>query len=301
MGMKKHLLLCLVLCWRFASAQDITPNPGFEDWSTITTCFPNSFISPDDWDNLNCESNIIALTCTRDNNAHSGLYDVRLETKLLFGVAANGIITTGKIIVNGLSGTTVGGVPSHERPDSIFGWYKFFPGRGGDNQPDTTDIEMTLFKTDSVEVGFAKFQDWDTVADWTRFSVPIKYSSPDPPDTIRWLLSSSAGYTANVGSVMYVDDLGTSFTTGISPVHSSSATLHLTTNLSQNIIVAESAVPLNGTIQILDVSGRIIQRFNFSGKNGTFHVNNLANGTYTYEFADDSKRISQQGMLIWMK
>src|SRR5262249_51957994 len=146
-----------------------------------------------------------------------------------------------------------------------------------------------------------KFQDWDTVANWTRFSVPIKYSSSDPPDTIRWLLSSSAGYTAFVGSIMYIDDLGTSFATGVPSIQTSSPSLHVTTNPSQNIIVAESQVPLNGTIQILDVSGRIIQRFNFGGKHGTFNVSNLPNGTYAYEFADESKRILQHGMLIWVR
>lgn len=299
--MKKYLFFLLLFFSAFVYAQDPTPNPGFENWSTITTCFPNSFISPNNWDNLNCETNILALTCTQDNSPHSGLYDVRLETKFIFNTAANGIITTGTIHVIGFSGTVSGGIPSHERPDSIFGWYKFFPGVDANTHvPDTTDIEMTLFKTDSVEVGYAKFQDWDTVANWTRFAVPIKYSSSDPPDTIRWLLSSSAGYTAIVGSIMYIDDLGTSFTTGVPSVKQSQL-LHISADPSQNLIIVNADRPLSGYIHILDVAGRNLQTFYLDGKHGTFNVHNLANGTYSYEFADDSKKNIQRGMLIWMR
>src|SRR5690349_16600835 len=107
--MKKHVFFLSLFFSSFVYAQDPTPNAGFEDWTNVTTCFPNSFVSPNEWDNLNCETNILALTCTQDNNPHSGSYDVKLETKLIFNTAANGIITTGKIKIVGLSGTVVGG------------------------------------------------------------------------------------------------------------------------------------------------------------------------------------------------
>jgi len=85
-----------------------TPNPGFEQWQQVTNYF-----NPVGWNNLNSNTAIVGVfTCTRASAAadvHSGTYAIKLTTKSVFGITANGIASTATLITTppyGVSGGT---------------------------------------------------------------------------------------------------------------------------------------------------------------------------------------------------
>ena len=90
--MKKLYILLIIIVFGqgVAFAQNAaTPNPGFENWTQVGNRW-----DPDDWNTLNPNTGIIGiLTCTRATGAdvHSGTYAIKLTTKSVFGVTANGI------------------------------------------------------------------------------------------------------------------------------------------------------------------------------------------------------------------
>src|SRR5580765_7400983 len=100
----KKVFTCLFISFfisQHSFAQNSTPNAGFEDWTTIT--FPTQYEVPDNWDQLNAETNFIGiLTCIKSSDAHSGSFAAKLVTKevniLSITDTANGIITTGLLI-----------------------------------------------------------------------------------------------------------------------------------------------------------------------------------------------------------
>src|SRR5436190_9998828 len=121
--MKKILLPLVLSCFLFHTSfsQDPTPNAGFENWN-FDTCL-NVFEVPDNWDQLNCETNILSiLTCLKTTDAHSGNFAAKLTTKIVFTDTANGIITTGHLITVPPYGVDKG-IPYTQRSDSIFGWF----------------------------------------------------------------------------------------------------------------------------------------------------------------------------------
>src|SRR6188768_3135228 len=95
-----------------------TPNPGFENWTQVGNRF-----DPDNWNTLNPSTAIIGiLTCTRASgvDVHAGTYAIKLTTKSVFGVTANGIASTATLITTPPYGVT-GGIPYTGRQIVLLG------------------------------------------------------------------------------------------------------------------------------------------------------------------------------------
>jgi hypothetical protein len=98
-----------------------TPNPGFENWTQV-----GNHYDPNSWNTLNPSTSILnVLTCTRavSPDIHSGTYAIKLTTKVVFGITANGTATTGKIKTVPPYGVS-GGIAYAARPDSMVGFYR---------------------------------------------------------------------------------------------------------------------------------------------------------------------------------
>jgi hypothetical protein len=208
-------LSALILVVR-VNAQDATPNAGFENWTVVT--FPTQYEVPDDWDQLNDQTNFIGiLTCVKTTDAHTGSFAAKLVTKVVTILTlvdtANGIITTGELITTPPYGIT-GGIPYMQRPDSMAGWIKYTPEGG-----DSCQIEFVLRNSNNDTIGTALYKTGATISQYTRFSAPVVYNSGDLPDTSLWLISSSNGFNAIPNSTLYVDDLSLILSVGIQEVN----------------------------------------------------------------------------------
>ncbi|HNP47355.1 MAG TPA: PCMD domain-containing protein [Bacteroidia bacterium] len=208
---KSLLLFQLLILTLGVQAQIALPNPGFENWTTVS-----NYEDPDNWHTLNPSTAFVGvLTATKASGAdvHSGSFAIKLTTKSVFGQTANGLATTGTIDVQ--NQTITGGIAYSLRPDSITGWFKCTPVSG-----DNGFVDFVLLDNANDTVGLADFTTPTTsVSTYTYFSVPIVYRNSNTPSISRTTLSSSAGYTSVVNSTMYVDDLQLIFnSTAVAPL-----------------------------------------------------------------------------------
>ena len=195
-----------------ASAQDVLPNGGFEDWT------PNpNYEKPADWNTLNALTyllnKITAFKTTDPAEVRTGNYAIKLVSKFItttdFGPA---VVTTGSISPQGISG----GIPINSRPSALTGWYMYSPV-GNDNAL----FEISLLKQGN-EIGSGVHRPGDAVSEWTIFSVPINYTSAETPDIIRISLFASEGGDsppAMENSTLYLDDLAYDYSTSVENIY----------------------------------------------------------------------------------
>ncbi len=221
--MKKSLLLPFILLISISliNAQQLE-NPSFEDWEDVGTVRDE----PVNWSSLKTTDNSFVnsnapVVWNRSDDAHSGESSLWLTNIETFGIVATGIMTN--VRVHGSFETDEGYVftdPEDERwhtvfnhrPDSLVGWYKFFP-EPGDSCVVTCMLhkrEGTLPENETIEnvVAKAEFKsNGETVDEWTRFSVPFVYVKDSVPDYIIITLNSGNQLNSVNGSIAYYDDL----------------------------------------------------------------------------------------------
>jgi len=255
-------------------AQNPTPNPGFENWSQT-----GNYFNPDGWNNLNSQTAILGiLTCSRVTAAadiHSGTYAMKLTTRSVFGITANGIASTATLITTPPYGVT-GGIPYTLRPDSITGWYKYTPGSSSDSGFFQFVLQGALGDT----IGIVKHCTPNAaVSNYTRFSAPITYLSTATPTSSYWILSSSDGTNPVVNSSLLVDDISLVFnpTSSLNTLEHSSQIL-----LPQNPVT--DFIRLVGhqgfQCQVMDVSGRLLLESYLQSAEQQLDVNSLPKGAY---------------------
>jgi hypothetical protein len=201
--MKTSMWLFALLSIAFcnSSLSQVIPNGGFENW------YPEEYFEePDTFLTSNFRIWFTAGTTnvSKTTDSHSGTFAAKLET-----VAANDEIIAGFIIIgNASEGGITGGVPFTERPDSLTGYIKY--------SNDTTEAAMVLcwFKKEGEFIGTAGSNFVGIEENYVRFAIGIEWSSPDLPDSMVFLASSSdMGGAAQPGAIFYVDGLGFTGTT----------------------------------------------------------------------------------------
>lgn len=187
----------------FSAVSQQLPNASFETWNGT-----GNNEKPDNWNQLNASlpssvAIFVPKTCHKETGAHSGTYCVKLETvNVTIQGPTNGVLTTGDLITSPPYGVE-GGLPFPYRPDSLIGWYKSTPVNG-----DLGTIEVTLLDVNADTIGRGKFYTPAfSVSSWTRFAVAVDYYSGAVPDKAITLASSSDGFNAVVGSLIWIDDL----------------------------------------------------------------------------------------------
>lgn len=294
--MKKVILLSWLLSLSafVAIAQNAaTPNPGFENWTQ-----QSNYWNPNSWNNLNSSTYILGVfTCQRASAAadvHSGSYAIKLTTKSVFGITANGIASTATLITTPPYGIT-GGIPYTDRPDSIVGWYKYTPA----NANDSGFVQFALLTNNYDTIGMVKFNTPNTpVTSYTRFSKAITYLSPATPELSYWILSASDGVNPVVNSVLIVDDIDLIFvTTPVTgePVKSPIAPV---SNLVQEEIVIKNPSEKQVFFELTDLSGRMVMREEITHHRQSISSAMLNNGIYIYRLSDLNGSVHSSGKVI---
>jgi hypothetical protein len=272
-------ICCLLALSSFSIAQNAaTPNPGFENWTQVS-----NYWSPNNWNNLNSQTAIVGVfTCTRATGAdvHSGTYAIKLTTKSVFNVTANGIASTATLITTPPYGVT-GGIPYTARPDSIVGWYKYTPT----NASDSGFVQFVLLGASNDTIGFVKFNTPNTpVTNYTRFAKPITYFSPNTPTLSYWILSSSDGVNPVVNSSIIVDDLDLVFDLSGIPNESEKGNIQVVSNLVYDFIQVLNQTDKLVEMNIFDNSGRLISTFGVQNGVSDINVQHLGRGIYIFRF-----------------
>lgn len=257
-----------------AIAQNPTPNPGFENWSQT-----GNYFNPDGWNNLNSQTAILGvLTCSRVTAAadiHSGTYAMKLTTRSVFGITANGIASTATLITTPPYGVS-GGIPYTLRPDSITGWYKYNPA----SPSDSGFFQFVLQGATGDTIGIVKLCTPNAaVSNYTRFSAPINYLSTATPTNSYWILSSSDGTNPVVNSSLIVDDVGLVFNpaSALNDPAISDQFLLVQNPVTDFISLQDHQ---GYQCQVLDISGRVILENYLNSEEQQLDVQGLTKGAY---------------------
>ncbi len=213
---------------------------------------------------------------TKTNDSYQGNYAIKLTT-VDYG---NGNIGSGSI-TNGIysnNGPATGGMPFSQTADTLVGYYKYIT-----SSTDSANISISLTNNGNWISGYGI--QLPAAANYTYFEIPINSSSAH--DTMRIDVNSSSWpYTqSSAGSVLYLDNivLKSALTLGVKNI-----------DLSQSVFVYPNPVSdlfnihfnemtgVNTSINIYDVSGRLIlsDKFSTPGKNFQINISALKEGIY---------------------
>ncbi len=283
--MKKTLITSLLVSVSFLTinAQTQPPNIDFEDWETLNGPISNQYEEPVGYGTSNeCTALINQFAVTKSTDAHSGSYSVRMETFQAFGnVKANGIITTAQLVCLAAGGGQEGGISyTEEYPDSLIGWYKYAPA----NNDSAYSQIMFLSNNDQDTACFTRL-DLHEAAEWTRFSVAICPGVMGSAEKLSLFFSSSWGDgglgQAEVGSVLFIDDIEFLTTVGIDEIPTES-TWNVYPNPVQGELNVQVLRGMQAEIEILDVTGKRLKVQKVNESNQTIDLSDLTTGVYVY-------------------
>ena len=214
------------------------PNPGFEQWHTSTV----GHKEPNGWHSFESATGALASMAghhlTKSNKAHSGEACARIYASSIFGIVANGTMTTGRInagsamaadVANNaylnISLTDVDGngdpfyIPLYSRPDSVAVWVKFRQGSINSEHPyatisavitDGTYYQDPEDKAYTNVVAKAKNNQIATTGgEWVRVTAPFVYTenAVDPRAVLVTISTNADPGQGSDGDEVLVDDI----------------------------------------------------------------------------------------------
>ena len=152
------------------------PNQGFEGWHTSA----DNFVEPNGWHSFESASGAMASLAghhiDKSDDAHSGNASARIFATSIFGIIANGTMTTGRMNAGAM----------YSRPDSIAMWVKFNQGTPNSDHPYAT---VSAVITDGTYYQDPEDKDYANVVakaynneiattdgKWVRISAPFEYT-----------------------------------------------------------------------------------------------------------------------------
>lgn len=297
--------ILFLLLFQTAQAQTTQiPNADFENWVSYS-----GYSDPQYWDTPNQELLLIPIfgqaVVSKSSSHSSGSYSARLETKTInipgAPVDVPGVVTLGKMTIDILAQTyeITGGVPIHDQPTHLKGFFKYAPVGG-----DSCGIGILLFKTtagikDTVAIGF--FSSKINVPDWTPFSAWINYLITADPDTMNILAMSTAQYELNNGTVLYVDDLSLDYTLGINDNSRTDDISVYQDKETRRLLVFTSPLEAGqASLMLFDLTGQNVSMINESessrGKT-VISYDKLKQGIYILEVLQGHRKYCQKFFL----
>ncbi|MBK9730219.1 MAG: T9SS type A sorting domain-containing protein [Chitinophagaceae bacterium] len=279
--MKKiTLLLTLVSTALFYSYGQNIPNGDMETWipvagydSLVSFTSTNSFFFP-------------TVNVTKDTDAHGGSFAAKMVGTTWLGVfpVPGGIGTNAK--VNLTTFTLSGGYPYSQRPVAFTGWFKYAPVNND------SCIMLALFTkwngTKRDTIGIAPYFGKGTAGAYQEFYTNVLYLSAENPDTAFVLtLTSSAFLTAQVGSVLYIDDLNFTFNTGVNEVKNVDQVIAAYPNPARDRFTIELKDNHDAvSVELFDVLGNKVKQSKVTSNSIVFSTSSLVDGLYFYQLKD---------------
>jgi hypothetical protein len=309
--MKKALpcLIPVLLAAVIVSGQQLE-NPSFEVWENVIA----EIDEPVDWNSIKTAddpsvANLAPITFEKSTDAHTGDYSLKLFNVNAFGLTATGAICNGRFHaefdINASYSYTDSTdsrwhTPFTWRPDSLAGWFKFFP-----QEDDICQFKVILHVdecklpengTSDNWVGMAVYQSPPgvTFENWTRFSVPFDYYDSRTPRYLLCVINSGDSTEASIGSYLVLDDLELVYNnSGIGEgvirhdfIRVVDRKLHL--------IMDQEGDFLGKTLQIIGLGGQAVYSEIVSGTMVQDIPNNIPPGIYVAVIETGNKRYVQK-------
>lgn len=297
--MKKPLLTVsfLVISHLFFGQQ--LENANFESWENVGS----PTVEPIDWSSLKTADALASTAPTvvsRDVGRNGTGYSVKLETKSVLGIAANGILTNGRVHAdfnpaNGYVFTDPNNASWNTafafRPDSLVGWYKYAPQNNDKGKFEvvlhTNEGKLPGMNSANV-IGAAKFNATQATSTWKRFSVPFQYATSGNPSYALAVATSGDSTISQNGSIIWFDDVELVYN------ESSANTLEINQEKiyawKNNDKIYFSEVFEQAHVQISTMDGKVM----FSDKMTQEITWNQPTGIYLIDIFVEQKRITRK-------
>lgn len=225
------------------------PNASFEAWHTST----DSYVEPNGWHSFeSATGNWASLAghhIEKSDDAHSGDASARIFATSVWGVVANGTMTTGRMNAGSMSATdtknnayldmsktdTDGNgdpyyIPLYSRPDSVVAWVKFKQGKANSSHPYAT---ISAVITDGTYYQDPEDKTYDNVVakaknnmiattngHWKRISVPFVYTdnAVDPQAVLITVSTNADPGQGSADDEVLVDDIAFVYNATVSAI-----------------------------------------------------------------------------------
>jgi len=306
--MKKIILLFIAILTVGVKAQT-NPSQDFENWFTHPN-YPAQ--EPVGWISTNVLTNSFAsasnpTSITQSTVNCNGPSSMRLETKkftlgLLTGFLPDtcGFAFTGAVVIS-LQPRLVDGFGFTQRPTQISYCYHALP-----QVNDTCGVSVLLWKwTGSARnyIGGAKNLYPTATNGMTNATLNIAYSSTVTPDSMCIYVGSSYKFATNgtvvrkgakIGSILYVDNFSYP-NVGVNENLFSEISLLVYPNPASNMLYVATESALAKSIQISDLTGKVMERINFTDSKLKIDVAKYNSGLYLYSVMDANKQSLKTG------
>ena len=214
------------------------PNPGFEFWHDAGT-----HEEPNGWHSFESATGAMAAFAgnhltKNSKKAHSGEYCARIYATSIFGIVANGTMTTGRLSAGSATATDVANnafidtslpdvddngnpfyVPLYSRPDSVAVWVNFKQGSANKEHPyatisavitDGTYYQDPEDKAYTNVVAKAKNNEIATTdGEWVRVTAPFVYTenAVNPKAVLVTVSTNADPGQGSDGDEVLVDDI----------------------------------------------------------------------------------------------
>jgi len=304
------LILLTIIFVHNTNGQQQIENPGFEYWEDFGIG-PDT-LEPVNWSSLKSSDGgelinmLIPQVWEQSTDAHSGMYSVRLENLPILAFVAPGTLTNGRVHatfppsdafvfsdVNDPQWNT----SFTDTPDSLAIWVKFFP------QLDDKAHVIAILHTDSAKIVDSTAMNWIATAhieipneinEWTRLSVPFTYLNSNIPEHILFAIYSGDAQNAQLGSIMYLDDIELTYYNVSVNSASSDLTKIYFANDKLFIKLSTEDIHKNLTYEILDLSGRVILSSEFLSSTLNEFDANIPAGVYICKIKNESMEFTQK-------
>ncbi|WP_028979064.1 T9SS type A sorting domain-containing protein [Sporocytophaga myxococcoides] len=306
--MKKILLflVCSLTLFYQTFAQVQIPNGGFESWGNhIRTLTPTHYLCTNDF---YAQFDFIAGVrrtegVTRFTPSNSGDNAVKIANVVGRLAEDNSVLDTlPSFLVSSSNPSLEGqdsGFPCNQRPTTLNGYFQFNQGSESNLNKDTAVIAVAFTKwnatkqaPDTIGTGFLKIH--QTQSGYSFFSVPVNYLSETTPDSAAIFITSAINsIIASPSTYLVVDDLSfgglttgvksTDYINGLVPV--------LYPNPAIADVTINNIVPNASAIDIMDMTGKVIQTMPINGETATFNLGGLKAGMYLYRMVDLSHNV----------
>ena len=296
--------IALLTIFNLALAQAPT-NLGFETWVDFVT-----YEDPTNWGTLNFGSAFVQgfpVTATKSTDAHTDSFAIKLTTQAasadLSGFGFNHDTVPGLMVYGNIGGNETG-FSYTQRPTSVQFWYKYTPA-----YDDSAGFLVQLTKWNPITqqqflVGRGAVSMKDTVTTYTLNDAVIQYTDTVTPDSMFIIMFSSfeavslLGSNLNTtlakpGSTLLVDDIKLMGVTEPTAIYTPLASA-INFSLYPNPATSTLNIKCSGydfthgalTLDIIDMTGRLVQSVAFNTMQSAIDVSNLSAGMYTYRLKD---------------
>lgn len=269
-----------MLVWgiNISNAQ-LLPNGSFESWY-MHPLFDVE--EPEEWVTSNIAGASVGLEAnvTKTNDAHDGNHAIRLETIL----DADNEAFIGAAILNAeISG----------KPTKCSGYYK-----GNFVNGDEPGIGV-IVKSGVFPVGGADYLFTESQGSYTYFEFTLEYFLEMPPDSVLVTIFSDFEDEGNQGTVLLLDDLSLTISSGIEPLFEEVA-IRLSPNPARDQM--QVSVPMDAgmtNFTIISAEGQYLANYNLQGEQTIYF--NLPTGLYYYELRNQQNQVINVGRFMVVK